>query len=51
MGSDIDSVVSFTVVPVYDEIGSEEEEGDDEENTDDQPSNICIHIIGRAGVT
>lgn len=51
LGSDIDSVVSFTVVPVYDEIGSEEEEGDDEENTDDQPLNICIHIIGRAGVT
>lgn len=35
LGSDIDSVVSFTVVPVYDEIGS---------------ANICIHIIGRAGV-
>jgi hypothetical protein len=51
LGSDIDSVVSFTVVPVYDEIGSEEEEGDDDEDTDDQPSNICIHIIGRAVVT
>ena len=51
LGSDIDSVVSFTVVPVYDEIGGEEEEGDDEEDADDQPSNICIHIIGRSGVT
>jgi hypothetical protein len=51
LGSDIDSVVSFTVVPVYDEIGGEEEEGDDDEDTGDKPSNICIHIIGRAGVT
>lgn len=51
LGSDIDSVVSFTVVPVYDEIGGEEEEGDDDEDTGDQPSNICIHIIGRAVVT
>jgi hypothetical protein len=51
LGSDIDSVVSFTVVPVYDELGGEEEEGDDDEDTGDQPSNICIHIIGRAGVT
>ena len=51
LGSDIDSVVSFTVVPVYDDIGGEEEEGDDEEDADDQPSNICIHIIGRSGVT
>jgi hypothetical protein len=51
LGSDIDSVVSFTVVPVYDEIGGEEEEGDDEGEADDQPSNICIHIIGRSGVT
>jgi hypothetical protein len=51
LGSDIDSVVSFTGVPVYDEIGSEEEEGDDDEDIDDQPSNICIHIIGRAVVT
>ena len=51
LGSDIDSVVSFTMVPVYDEIGGEEEEGDDEEDADDQPSNICIHIIGRSGVT
>ena len=51
LGSDIDSVVSFTVVPVYDELGGEEEEGDDDAETGDQPSNICIHIIGRAGVT
>jgi hypothetical protein len=28
LGSDIDSVVSFTAVPVYDVIGGEEEEGD-----------------------
>jgi hypothetical protein len=54
LGSDVDSVVSFTVVPVYDEVGGEEEEGgggDDDEDTGNQPSNICIHIIGRAGVT
>jgi hypothetical protein len=51
LGSDIDSVVSFTVVPVYDEIGGEEEDGDDDEETGDQPSNICIHVIGRSGVT
>lgn len=51
LGSDIDSVVSFTVVPLYDELGGEEEEGDDNEDTGDRPSSICIHIIGRAGVT
>jgi hypothetical protein len=51
LGSDIDSVVSFPVVPVYDKLGGEEEERDDDEDTGDQPSNICIHIIGRADVT
>jgi hypothetical protein len=51
LGSDIDSVVSFTMVPVYDEIVGEEEVGDNDEDTGDQPSNICIHIIGRAVVT
>jgi hypothetical protein len=45
LGSDIDSVVSFSVVPVYDDtevIRDERDEGDD-----NQPSNICIHVIGR----
>ena len=51
LGSDIDSLVSFTVVPVYDELGGQEEDGDDDEDSGDQPSNICIHIIGRSGVT
>ena len=36
LGSDIDSVVSFTVVPVYGELGGEEEDGDDDEDTGDQ---------------
>lgn len=51
LGSDIDSVVSFTVVPVYDELGGQEEDRDGDEDSGDQPSNICIHIIGRSGVT
>ena len=37
LSSDIDSVVSFTVVPVYGELGGEEEDGDDDEDTGDQP--------------
>ncbi len=39
------------LIPVYDELGGEEEDGDDDEDIGDQPSNICIHIIGRSEVT
>ena len=58
LGSDIDSVVSFSVVPVYDDtevIRDEGDEGDEgnegDEGDDNQPSNICIHVIGRVSVT
>jgi hypothetical protein len=49
LGSDIDSVVSFSVIPVYDDtelIRDEEDEGDD-----NRPSNICIQVIRRVSVT
>ena len=52
LGSDIDSVVSFSVVPVYDDTGVIGDGGDEgDEGDDNQPSNICIHVIGRVSVT
>lgn len=49
LGSDIDAVVSFTIDPVF---GGTEVLGEqEEEDEDNQPTNICIHIVGRAGIT
>ena len=48
LGSDIDAVVSFSIIPVF---GEPEEGEEGEEDEDSQPTNICIHIIDRGGIT
>jgi hypothetical protein len=48
LGSDIDPVVSFSVVPVYDDTEVIRDEGDEGDECDDnQPSKICIHVFRR----
>jgi hypothetical protein len=41
-------VVSFSIIPVF---GEPEEGVEGEEDEDSQPTNICIHIIDRGGIT
>jgi hypothetical protein len=48
LGSDIDAAVSFTITSVF---GGPEEGEEGEEDEDNQPTNICIYIIDRGGIT
>ena len=41
-------MVSFSIIPVF---GEPEEGEEGEEDEDSQPTNICIHIIDRGGIT